>query len=530
MAQGMGRVVALRRREEPLLLVAAGAALAALALLPLAFLGGELAKGDALGHAARALSAPRTWALFLASLGLASAVTMLSLAIGLPLGVVLGRSDVPLRRAALWLHAFPLFLPPFLLALGWFHLLGRGGLAGSAGVARILFSGPGAVLVLVLALALAPIVTSLVAVALQSVDPSLEEAALLVAGPRRTAARILLPLIRPAIALAALVVFSLAFSELGVPMFLRVPVYPGMVFSRLGGVDYAPGEAFALALPLFAVAVGLLLFERRAAGRRSFAVLGLRSREVPDLRLGRWRPVAIVFTAAAALLPVAPVAALVIDAARGHGFSELPQWIGASAWNSLFDALMAATLVLALSVVIGHAAARGRRCGVGLDALAVLAFVTPASVLGVGLIATWNRPSLQGVYGTSAIVALAFAARYGAVGLRTAAVAFSQGSEHYEEAAAIGGARFLRRLGLILVPIHARGLTAAWLLAVVFCLRDLETAVLLYPAGQEPLTVRIFTLEANGPGSVVAALSCVQVAMTAAVLAVGSALLFRRKA
>ncbi|WP_242342900.1 ABC transporter permease [Anaeromyxobacter terrae] len=528
MAAGLGWALALRRREEPFLLLAAGVVLAAVALVPLMFLGGELGKGDALRHAAHALSAPRTWALFVSSLGFATAVTVLCLAIGLPLGLLLGRADVPLRRVALWLHAFPVFVPPFLLALGWFHVFGRGGLAASTLGARLLFSWPGAVAVL--ALALTPVVTSLVAVGLQAIDPSLEEAALLVAGPRRTAAGILLPLVRPATALAALVVFSLAFSELGVPMFLRVPVYPGMVFSRLGGVDYAPGEAFALALPLFAVAVGLLLFERRAAGRRSFAVLGLRSREVPDLRLGHWRPVAIVFTAAAALLPVAPLAALVIDAARGHGFSELAQWIGASAWNSLFDALMAATLVLALSVVIGHAAARGRRGGVGLDALAVLAFVTPASVLGVGLIATWNRPSLQGVYGTSAIVALAFAARYGAVGLRTAAVSFSQGSEHYEEAAAIGGARFLRRLGRILVPIHARGLLAAWLLAVVFCLRDLETAVLLYPAGQEPLTVRIFTLEANGPGSVVAALSCVQVAMTAAVLAVGSALLFRRKA
>ena len=147
-----------------------------------------------------------------------------------------------------------------------------------------------------------------------------------------------------------------------------------------------------------------------------------------------------------------------------------------------------------------------------------------------GFIAAWNRPSLQAIYGTSAIVVLAFAARYGAVGMRTAAVSFSQGSEHYEEAAAVAGAPFLRRLARILLPVHARGLGAAWLLAVVFCLRDLETAVLLYPAGREPLTVRIFTLEANGPERVVAALSCAQVALTAAVLGLGSALLFRRRA
>jgi len=504
MAPAMGWSLALRRRQEPILLAAAGLGLGLVALVPLGFLGAELSRGAALRHAAQALSAPGTWWLFGASIGIAVAVVALTLAIGLPLGVILARSDLRMRGVALWLHAFPIFVPPFLLALGWFHVFGRTGFVGSDTGARLLFSWPGAVAVLVMALT--PIVTALVAVALQAIDPSLEEAALLVAGPRRAAIRILLPLIRPAIALAALVVFSLAFSELGVPMFLRVRVYPAMVFARLGGVDYAPGEAFALALPLFAVAVALLAFERLAAGRRSFAVLGIRRGEAAALRLGRWRPLAAAFAAAAALVPLTPIAALALRAAHADGFADLSRWIGAS-----------------------HAAARGRRGGVGLDGAGVLAFVMPASVLGVGIIAAWNRPVLQAVYGTSAIVAIAFAARYGAIGLRVAAVTFAQGSEHVEEAAAMTGARFLHRMGCILLPIHARGVAAAWLLALVFCLRDLETAVLLYPAGQEPLTVRIFTLEANGPPAVVAALSCVQVLVTAAVVALGSALLFRRR-
>ena len=527
MAPAMGWPLAIQRRQEPILLTGAGVALGVLALLPLVSLGGELFMGEALRHAGEALSTPRTWLLFATSLGFAAAVTALSLAVGLPLGVLLGRSDLPCRGLALWLHAFPVFVPPFLLGLGWFHLFGRTGFTGSDATARLLFSWPGAVAVL--AMALTPIVTSLVAVGLQGIDPSLEEAAVLVAGPWRAAARILLPLVRPAIALAALVVFSLAFSELGVPMFLRVNVYPAMVFSRLGGVDYAPGEAFALALPLFAVAVALLLFERRAAGRRSFAVLGLRTRESTALRVGRWRPLALAFAAVATLVPLVPIAALVLRALQGGGFSDLSRWMGGSVGNSLLDAFAAATAILIVAVFIGHAAARGRRGGVGLDALGVLAFVTPASVLGVGLIAMWNRPALQAVYGTSAMVALALAARYGAIALRTSAVSFSQGSEHLEEAAAMTGARFLRRMRRILLPIHGRGLAAAWLLALVFCLRDLETAVLLYPAGEEPLTVRIFTLEANGPQPVVAALSCVQVAMTALVLAGGAALLLRRR-
>jgi len=68
------------------------------------------------------------------------------------------------------------------------------------------------------------------------------------------------------------VVFALSVSELGVPMFLRVDAFTAAVFARLGGIRYAPGEAFALVLPLLPVALGLLFAERRLVGAGSFAV------------------------------------------------------------------------------------------------------------------------------------------------------------------------------------------------------------------------------------------------------------------
>src|SRR5207244_11384105 len=97
-----------------------------------------------------------------------------------------------------------------------------------------------------------------------------------VARPWQVSTRILLPAARPAIALAAIVVFALALSELGVPMFLRVDVFPAAVFARLGGIEYAPGEAFVLVLPLVPIALFLLVLERRFVGARSFSVAGLR--------------------------------------------------------------------------------------------------------------------------------------------------------------------------------------------------------------------------------------------------------------
>jgi iron(III) transport system permease protein len=75
------------------------------------------------------------------------------------------------------------------------------------------------------------------------------------------------------------------------------------------------------------------------------------------------------------------------------------------------------------------------------------------------------------------------------------------------------GAGYLRRL-LLVVPMARRGLFGALVLGLVFALRDLETAALFYPPGGETLTVRIFTLEANGPPAVVSALAVIHVVIT----------------
>jgi ABC-type Fe3+ transport system permease subunit len=74
-----------------------------------------------------------------------------------------------------------------------------------------LFSAAGAVLIL--ALAFTPVVTALVALGLQSLDPSLEEAARLAAQPLRVVTLILLPAAAPAWLLSAIVVFTLAFAR-----------------------------------------------------------------------------------------------------------------------------------------------------------------------------------------------------------------------------------------------------------------------------------------------------------------------------
>jgi iron(III) transport system permease protein len=505
--------------QEPVTFAIAGALLLACVAAPLVALAAEGVHAGAFAM----LTASSTWSLLAWSSALSAAVTAFALAIGVPLGIVLGRTDVGARRAVFLVHALPMFVPPFLLALGWFHVFGQSGLIGSDATARVLFGPAG--LIGVLGLAFAPIVSALTMLGLDAIDPSLVEAARLVAPPARVTARILVPIAWPAIALAALVVFALAFSELGVPMFLRVRAYPAAVFARLGGVNYAPGEAFALVLPQLAIGAALLWLERRVIERRPLTVLGLR-RDRLVFALGARRPIATGACWTIAWLGLVPIAAL----ASRASWRDLASWVGSSVRNGLVDGAVAATAITAIGIVIGRGVARQRSAARMLDALALLAFVTPAAVLGAGLIAVWNRPATQLVYATSAIVVVGYVARYAILGTRPIAIALARGSASLEDAAATVGAGYLRRLVGIVIPIHARAIAAAWLLAFVFCLRDLETAVLYYPPGGETLPVRIFALEANGRPSVIAGLAVLHVLITAGVLALGLALLRGRRA
>ena len=507
-----GALRALTRPSEAHALFGLAAVLLAVAcLVPLLGIGTELLSEGAIARLGSTLGQARTWTLLMRSVSLALVVTACALLFGVPMGVMLGRSDMPRRKAALLLHVFPVFLPPFLLALGWFHLLGRQGLAGSDWTAALLFGPVG--VVLVLTFAFMPVVTALTALGLQGIDPSLEEAALVASRPFRTVTQILLPLAWRSIALSGIVVFALALSEIGVPMFLRVRTYPAAVFSRLGGIEYAPGEAVALVLPLLLIGLVLVAIDRRFVGSRTAFALGLRSREVAPLRLGRARLAVSAAVWLLAFVSMLPLVAL-LSRAGATGLSDAGGWIRSSLTTSLLSGAAAASVIVLTGVIVGHALARMRWGAAALDTLALLAFMTPASVLGVGLITVWNRPATQVVYSTVAIVVLGFVARYAVLGVRTLAAVFARSSPHYEEAAACAGSRYTRRMFRIVVPMHARAIAATWLLALVFCLRDLDTVVVFYPPGLEPLTVRIFTLEANGPEAVIAGLSIYHAAFT----------------
>jgi iron(III) transport system permease protein len=380
----------------------------------------------------------------------------------------------------------------------------------------------------VLALVYYPIVMLATEAALRQMDTGLEEAGIVAASPRRVLARVTMPLVAPAIAGAALIVFVLAISEFGVPALLRVRVYTTEVFTAFAALfDFA--RATALTLPLLALAAGTsavaatLLGERMVAGQQ-------RRSDTDVLGLASWRlTLRLLSVATIVTALVVPILVLLREAA---GKSIVGAAIAAwpSIQLSLLLALVGAILVVVLGAALGYSRARASaRSGRLADIAWVVLFAVPSTITGVALIGLWNRPGPTGVvYGTLGMLVLVYLARFVPVAALIVAAGVRQIPASQEEAAAVGGAGWLRTIRSVVVPQVTFGLTAAFVVAFVFAFGELGASILVSPAGESTLPIRIYTLIANAPPSVVAALALLQLVVIFLPLAVGAVYFIRR--
>lgn len=464
------------------------------------------------------------------ALGIGTA--LLATAIGAPLGFALARMSLrgkTLLRVAL---AVPVLLPPYIVALAWTYLSGTSGLiaavTGRDLVSDWIYSLPAAIVVL--SLVFYPLSMLATEVTLRRIDGRIEEAGVMVAPAGVVLRRITIPLAAPGILAAALIIFVLAVSEFGVPGLLRVRVYTTEVFTAFAALyDFA--RAIFVAVPLIVlclmVAVAAVAFvgERLVSGRR---VSG-----TPPVMLDTWRqPAEAAAIATVAIASGIPLLVLVGEALRAESLGAVFQGSGPAIVNSLLLATIGATVVVIVATSLGYARARaGARVGRVADAVFVVVFAVPSTIVGVGLIGLWNRPGVLGaVYGTDAMLILGYLVRFVPVAALAIAAATRYVPTSHEEAASVSGAGWLRTMARIILPQIRLGLAAAWVIAFVLAFGELGVSILIAPPGEATLPIRIYTIIANTPPSHVAALALLQasvilipVALLAAAVAVREA-------
>jgi iron(III) transport system permease protein len=484
----------------------------------------------------------------LTTLVIATSVSLICCLVAAPIGWIVARTDMPLRRAVRMLVMASFVTPPFLGAIAWellaapnsglLNQLYRWGTGADADTVLFnIYSLTG--LIFVISCYTFPYVFVLVANALDRIPGDLEDASAMLGGSAwRTARRVTIPLALPALVAGALVAFLQAMTLFGSPAILALPAGFHTMTTKIWTLFQYPPKpelAAAASLPLLVLTVILLRAQAAVLGRRGYTVVGGKSGPPRLVRLGWLRWPALALCLAALCLPVfLPYGALVnaafsripsqpltLDTATLHNirfvFFELSATKLAMK-NTFLLGAMAATcgtvLALVISYLTARAAVRGHRM---LGFLATAPIAIPGIVLGVGLFLAYTRGPVV-LYGTLWILLLAYLTIELPAAYQQLQSSFRSLSPELEEASRILGASRLKTLRTITAPLLGPSLIATWCFIFVAVVRELSAAVILFTSETKVLSVLIFDLKESGDLAAISVLGLTMLILTAAVI------------
>jgi iron(III) transport system permease protein len=488
----------------------------------------------------------------LTTLIVAVSVSVVCCAVAAPMGWLVARTDLPLRRAVRLLVLASFVTPPFLGAIAWEFLaapnsgllnqLYRAGTAAPpSAVLFDVYTLPG--VIFVICCYTFPYVFVLVANALDRIPADLEDAsAMLGGGAFFTARRVTIPLALPALAAGALVAFLQAMTLFGPVAVLALPAGFHTITTKIWSLFQYPPKpelAAAASLPLLAVTVGLLRAQAVALGRRGYAVVGGKGGVVRPVKLGAMRWAAFAFCIAVLSLSVFLPYGALVNAAFARIPSQLltPRTVTLehlrfvflelsstqlAMKNTFVLALLSATAGTLLALVISWLTARSQVRGRSiLGFLATAPIAIPSITLGVGLFLAWTRGPIV-LYGTLWILLLAFVTIELPAAYQQLQSAFRSLSPELEEASRILGASRLRTLRRVTAPLLGPSLVATWCFIFVAVVRELSAAVILFTSETKVLSVLIFDLNESGDLAAIAVLGLTMLVLTGVILVVAN--------
>jgi iron(III) transport system permease protein len=449
------------------------------------------------------------------SVAVALLVAVVSLVVGLPTGVLSGLYEFPARNILLALTTLPLLVPSFLRAIGWAMLVARLGPAVTDVVSGL------AGCMLVLSMGAVPLVLLTSYAAAMSLSESQIAAARLAGGERTVLIYVSHHVAAPAL-LAAVLGCVLTLSDPGPGQILGLQTAASEMltsFSALYDFPLAGRQCAVLTVLVLMIAVPLAFL---TASRLASEIM---TRQSQVARRIRHRRVAGVMVAGLSVLvltgTVAPLLGLTLPLAGGRALIRAWGELSRTAGNTLLYATgaggIAAMLGLLLAVCVGRSD-RLRTVCVGAT-LALFSLPPALTALGVVQLATTAPAWADPIFRSRLTVCVALGLRLFPVAAVLGLRAWGSTSATWARAAAVHGVPLTAYLWRVVLPLLLPAGGVAALLVALLATADVSTVLLLHPPGESSLPLSIFTVMANAPEALVAALCLVYVVIAAGLLA-----------
>jgi iron(III) transport system permease protein len=466
--------------------------------------------------------------------------TAIAMTIGCVLAWLAARTDIPFKPLVHLCGLMPLFISLVVASITWSLLA-----AGRTGYLNIIFDSMGLPfhinvqslfgITFVHGLYYVPYPYIFVYSALTLVHPDLEEAAAVHGGSlSQSLRRVTFPLVKPAIVGAMLLVLVSTAEEFPVPSILGGPVgietLSIRIYELATRVPGDPNQASAVSILLTAIVCMLVYTQRKILRGRDYRTLTGKGIQVRPIRLRWLKWIAVAFVGLYGFVALGlPILALIQGSIRGSLYipnvaaffdpkqlslehlieainsEEVHTGLINSFSAGILTAIFGGTLYFALAYVVNRTELKGRQI---LEYMSMVPLALPALVMGLGILWTWVSVPLP-IYGTLAILVIAFATRFMPQGYRAVSSSISQIHDDLEEAAMIAGASRVQAVRRITLPLLRGAIVSTMFLMVVLSMRELTASLFLYTSNTRVLSIVIFEAYENGFWTSVASISLI---------------------
>jgi iron(III) transport system permease protein len=477
---------------------------------------------------------------------------ILCTALALFLAYLNTRTNIPFKFLFRVLSIIPMMIPHILFCVSWVLLLNP-----SNGLINLLLreafnltAAPFNIytmqgMILVEALLDLPIAYLILAPAMSAFDVSLEESSKVCgASNLRTLLKVTLPVLRPAILAASILVIVRSLASFAVPSVIGMPGRIYVLASHIYRIiatgfaaDY--GQAAAVGMSALSASI-VLIYVYRYLTSESEKYVTVTSRgyrpSVIDLKGAKLPLFAIVGLLSFALI-VLPVLVLfyasllpysMVPGAKAFALMNLKNWIQVlrdpvsltSLKNSVFLGVAGATLGVTLSIFVSYVIVKIRSAASGvLESLSFLSFSFPGIVIGVGFMWFFVRTPL---YATIWALLIGYIATYLPYGIRPLTSAFVQIHSHLEESSRVCGGGTFYTMRRIVIPLLVPGIVSAWILMATMFVRELTLSVVLSRPGTEVLAVQILRFAEDGLWGKLSALGILMILISTTLVVIAS--------
>lgn len=368
--------------------------------------------------------------------------------------------------------------------------------------------------------------------------------------------RVTIPVLTPAVAGVAILIFTNGLESFDIPLLLGLPAGIGVLATQIYDAvnktlppNYAAAGTLSLLLTLTVMA--LVLIRSRIMAGRSYAVISGKGHKTAPADIGGWRFVAtgliLLYALLAVILPLVQmlVGSLqpIFGLYRGFTFDNYravldDSQIVRSLVNTAVVAVVGGFLAMTLAVVIGYVARHSRRSvRHALEFTTWLPWTLPGVVLGLAMLWAYiSLPGLKLLYSTIWILMIGLIVAVIPVVSRVSEAALVQIGPELEESSRVAGGGRIPTLFRIVLPLITPSFIAGWTVAGIMISGNLAIPVMLSSATSQTVPIQAYELYTTGEIGQTAAIFCIQLGGIMVVLvAIGliravTGLIARRKA